>query len=111
MDTSAWLLLAVFLGLLFAAAWPLGHVLAVVAEGRLPRALAPVARVEGALYRLAGVDASAGMGWKPYALALIAFNAVGLVAVYALQRLQGGLPLNPEAPTADTETQPIDVIE
>ena len=38
---------------------------------------------ERALYRLAGVDASAGMGWSTYALALIAFNVLGVVAVYA----------------------------
>jgi K+-transporting ATPase ATPase A chain len=44
---------------------------------------------------VAGVDASAGMGWRQYALALIVFNFLGFLAVYALQRLQGALPLNP----------------
>ena len=97
MSSQAWLQLAVFLVLLAAAAWPLGRWLVAVAEGRLPGALSAVVRAERGLYRLAGVDAEAGMGWKAYALGLIAFNAVGVLAVYALQRLQGLLPLNPQA--------------
>jgi K+-transporting ATPase ATPase A chain len=35
------------------------------------------------------------MKWPHYALALLAFNALGALLVYALQRLQFGLPLNP----------------
>jgi K+-transporting ATPase ATPase A chain len=95
MTAEAWMLLAAYLGLLFLLAWPLGRWLAAVAEGRLPRWMAAFAAAERGLYRLAGVDASAGMGWRQYALALLALNAVGLVVVYALQRLQGVLPLNP----------------
>jgi K+-transporting ATPase ATPase A chain len=52
-------------------------------------------KVEAPLYRLAGTSADANMKWSQYALALLAFNALGLVAVYALQRLQVWLPLNP----------------
>ena len=37
------------------------------------------------------------MGWKTYAIAMLLFNAVGMLFVYALQRLQGSLPLNPQA--------------
>jgi K+-transporting ATPase ATPase A chain len=37
------------------------------------------------------------MNWKTYAVALILFNGLGLVAVYGLQRLQAFLPLNPQA--------------
>ncbi|MGE0674398.1 MAG: potassium-transporting ATPase subunit KdpA [Methylibium sp.] len=96
MNSQAWIQLAVFLALLMLLAWPLGRWLAAVAEGRLPRALAPLRRAEAALYRAAGIDAAAGMGWKAYALALLAFNALGTLVVYALQRLQGGLPLNPQ---------------
>jgi K+-transporting ATPase ATPase A chain len=96
MNSQAWIQLAVFLTLLMLLAWPLGRWLAIVAEGRLPQGLAPFCRAETALYRAAGIDAAAGMGWKAYALALLAFNALGTLAVYALQRLQGGLPLNPQ---------------
>ena len=96
MNAQAWIQLGVFLALLMLLAWPLGRWLAAVAEGRLPQALAPLCRAETALYRAAGIDAAAGMDWKAYALALLAFNALGTLAVYALQRLQGGLPLNPQ---------------
>ena len=36
------------------------------------------------------------MDWKTYALAFLLFNLLGLLVVYALQRLQGVLPLNPQ---------------
>jgi K+-transporting ATPase ATPase A chain len=95
MNTQAWILLVAYLGVLLLLAWPLGKWLVAVADGRLPRWMAPLEAAERGLYRLAGVDASAGMGWRQYALALIVFNFLGVLAVYALQRLQGVLPLNP----------------
>jgi K+-transporting ATPase ATPase A chain len=95
MGTQAWALLAAYLGVLAMLAWPLGNWLAAVADGRFPRWMAPFVAVERGLYRLAGVDASAGMGWRQYAIALVVFNFLGVLAVYALQRLQGVLPLNP----------------
>ena len=95
MNTQAWILLAAYLGVLLALAWPLGKWLVAVADGRFPRWMAPFEAVERGLYRLAGVDASAGMGWRQYAIALIVFNFLGVLAVYALQRFQGVLPLNP----------------
>ena len=95
MSAQAWTLLGVFLVVLVLLAWPLGRWLAAVAEGRLPHGMAPLAAAERGLYRLAGVDAQASMGWKSYALALLCFNGLGFVVVYALQRLQAVLPLNP----------------
>jgi K+-transporting ATPase ATPase A chain len=49
---------------------------------------------------MAGVDASAGMGWRQYAIAIVVFNFLGVLAVYAIQRLQGVLPLNPAGMSA-----------
>ncbi len=96
MPTSqAWLQLAVYLALLAAIAWPMGAWLAAVAEGRLPRWLAPAVKLEGLVYRAAGIDAAESTSWRRYAMATVAFNVVGVFAVYALQRLQGLLPLNP----------------
>lgn len=92
MSTSAWGLLALFLAVLLAAAWPLGIWLARLSAGRLP---AWMHRVEAPLYRLAGTSPDQPMNWKQYALSLLAFSALGLLVVYALQRLQAGLPLNP----------------
>jgi K+-transporting ATPase ATPase A chain len=60
----------------------------------LDRVLGPVERV---LYRVCGVHPVETMGWRGYAAAMLALNALGLLMVYALQRLQGWLPLNPQA--------------
>lgn len=92
MNASGWMLLAVFAALVLAIAWPLGGYIVRVVDGRV-RCVAPIERV---LFRVAGVDPGAESGWLRYALGLLLFNAIGLVAVYALQRLQGVLPLNPQ---------------
>ena len=92
MSSASWGLLAIYLGVLLLAAWPLGIWLARISSGTLP---AWMQRLEAPLYRLAGTSADKSMNWWQYALALLAFNAVGLLAVYALQRFQAVLPLNP----------------
>ncbi|MGZ8259151.1 MAG: potassium-transporting ATPase subunit KdpA, partial [Caldimonas sp.] len=92
MTAHAWTLLAAFSAVLLLLAMPLGRYIATVMDGRLAFA----ARVETPLYRLCGVKPDAEMGWLPYTLALLLFNGIGLVAVYALQRLQLWLPLNPQ---------------
>ncbi len=97
MDASAWGLLALYLVLLAAAAWPLGLWMHRLLDGRHPLWMQ---RLEAPLLRLAG-----GRGeqdWRAYALALLAFNALGVLALYALQRLQHLLPLNPAGITAPT---------
>jgi K+-transporting ATPase ATPase A chain len=86
--THAIVSLTVFLAVLLALAWPLGQYMArVYTKERMP--------LERGFYRLAGVEANQDMDWKQYAWAVLLFNLVGLLAVYALQRLQGLLPLNP----------------
>ena len=92
MSTTSWGLLALYLGLLLVAAWPLGIWLARISSGKLP---VWMQRVEVPLYRLAGTSAEKSMNWSQYALALLAFNVLGVFVVYALQRLQIWLPLNP----------------
>ena len=51
--------------------------------------------LERLIYRLCGVRADQEMGWKVYALAMLLFNVAGVLVVYAVQRVQGVLPLNP----------------
>ena len=98
MPSSQYLVqLAVFFVVLALLAWPLGKWLAAVADGRLPRWMKPFVALERALYRLAGVDAAESTSWKRYALAVVAFNVLGVLVVYGLQRLQAVLPLNPQA--------------
>lgn len=97
MDTSAWSLLGLFLIVLGVLAWPLGKWLAAVCDGRLPRWMHAI---EKPLYKLAGVAPDQMMHWRSYALALLAFNAIGAFFVYGLQRLQHLLPLNPQGMAA-----------
>lgn len=94
MTSSSWGLLALFLGLLLVLSWPLALWVSRLASGQLP---AWMHRVEAPLYKLAGTSADKSMPWGEYALAVLAFNVLGVAAVYALQRLQVWLPLNPAA--------------
>ncbi len=93
MSSNAWILLAVYLLVLLAAAWPLGGWLARLAQGDVPGWMR---RVEAPLYKLAGTDPTQSMHWAHYTLALLAFNTLGALVVYALQRWQVWLPLNPQ---------------
>ena len=51
-------------------------------------------RVERLLYRVAGVDPDAEQRWPVYARAVLGFSFVSVLLLYALQRLQGLLPLS-----------------
>ncbi|NMM25800.1 MAG: potassium-transporting ATPase subunit KdpA [Glaciimonas sp.] len=96
MATQSFLLLAAFLGVLLALAYPVGVYLAKVGESTQIRGLGWLAKAENLLYRLAGISPESGMGWKSYAIALLVFNGIGTLFVYALQRLQAWLPGNPQ---------------
>ncbi len=93
MTNHAWLLLGLYLAILLLLAKPLGLYIAHVMEGRLDFATP----IESFVCRLCGIRPHEEMGWLKYALAVVLFNALGLFAVYALQRLQLWLPLNPQA--------------
>jgi potassium-transporting ATPase potassium-binding subunit len=97
MTTQSVVLLGVFLVVLMALAYPLGIVLARVGDGGAVPGLGWLAKVERLFYRAAGVQTDAAMGWKSYASALLVFNGIGALFVFAVQRLQGWLPLNPQA--------------
>jgi K+-transporting ATPase ATPase A chain len=93
MTNLAWANLALYLAVTLLLAWPLARWITALAQGRVPRW---IAAIERPLFRLAGIRSDEGMGWKQYAVALLVFNFIGVLAVYALQRLQGVLPLNPQ---------------
>ena len=96
MSTSAWMQLVAFLAVLLLLAWPLASAIGALMAGRFGWGR----HVEAPLYRLAGIDPDRGQGWLAYAVGLLVFNGLGVLAVYALQRLQGALPLNPQAMSA-----------
>jgi K+-transporting ATPase ATPase A chain len=94
--TLFFLMLAAFLGMTLLCVKPLGSYMADVMEGKSNFARRVGGPVEGLLYRVSGVDARNEMAWPQYAAALLLFNVLGAVIVYALQRLQFWLPLNPQ---------------
>ncbi|TFW32220.1 potassium-transporting ATPase subunit KdpA [Massilia horti] len=96
MDSRVITLLVLFLVALLALSWPLGALLARVAEGGPLPGFGWLNHAENALYRVAGVRFEQGMGWKDYALALLVFNTLGAFVVYLLQRVQAWLPFNPQ---------------
>jgi K+-transporting ATPase ATPase A chain len=96
MTANDFLQLALFLVVLLLLVTPLGAYMALVFADQPNRVTRIGAPVERLVYRLCGVDAAEDMGWKRYALGMLAFNVLGMLAVYLLQRLQAWLPLNPQ---------------
>lgn len=95
MTFAGWLQILLVLAAVLAAAWPLGFFIARVFSGKSTFLTPAVAPVERRLYSLAGIDRSKEQSWLQYTLAMLAFSAAGFVSLYAMQRLQSFLPLNP----------------
>jgi potassium-transporting ATPase potassium-binding subunit len=101
MTFNAALQVACYLAALLLLVKPLGGYMACVYNGERTLLTPVCGAVERLLYRLAGVKPGPDnahdneMSWRQYALAVLAFNGLGLLAVYLLQRLQAVLPLNP----------------
>jgi K+-transporting ATPase ATPase A chain len=87
--------LSLYVVALLLLAKPLGAYMARVYQGEpigLDRVLGWLERL---IYRVAGVRPDEEMGWKRYTIGMLLFNFAGIMVVYALQRVQGVLPLNP----------------
>lgn len=96
MTVIGWLQILVFLGLILAATKPMGWYMARVFE-REKTFLDPVLRpVERLLYRLTLVDENHEMRWTEYAVAMLLFSGVSMLALYVIQRAQALLPWNPQ---------------
>ena len=102
MNAAGSLQLALYVAVLLLCVKPLGAYMAAVYEGRALRAQRVGGWLERLVYRGAGVDPARPMTWIDYALAMLWFNLAGALVVYALQRFQAFLPLNPQAMTAVT---------
>ncbi|HEV8427828.1 MAG TPA: potassium-transporting ATPase subunit KdpA [Pyrinomonadaceae bacterium] len=96
MTLNGWLQIALFFGLILLVTKPLGIFITHIFN-RERTFLDPVAApVERLIYRLTRVDANREMRWTEYAAAMLLFSAVSMLVLYALQRLQGLLPFNPQ---------------
>jgi potassium-transporting ATPase potassium-binding subunit len=96
MTVVGWSLIAIVLALVLACAIPLSAYVAKVMAGERTFLSPIVQPIERAFYRLAGVDEAGEQSAYVYTLALVAFSIAGFLSLYALQRLQNVLPLNPQ---------------
>lgn len=95
MDMMGLLQVVFYIAAVLALALPVGVHMTAVYEGRRTILSPLVGRVERFVYRAGGIEPGHEMSWKRYVLAVLLFNAAGLLTVYILQRCQGILPLNP----------------
>jgi K+-transporting ATPase ATPase A chain len=95
MNIYGWLQVLLFLVALIGLAKPLGSYMARVYEGERTFLYPLFGPMERIIYRAGGIHPDTDMNWKQYAWALLLFNMLGFLAVYALQRFQSWLPLNP----------------
>src|SRR4051794_28142994 len=96
MTANGWAQIALYLIIVVVLTKPVGRYMTDVFHGERTL-LSPVLRpIEVCLYRLAGVEERAEQHWITYAVAMLLFSVVGMVALYALQRLQNILPFNPQ---------------
>jgi K+-transporting ATPase ATPase A chain len=97
MTIIGWIQILVYALVILALTKPLGVYMYRVFEGErqpLPRFFGSIER---ATYRLCGVDPRIEQTWSQYTVALLVFSALGVLVTYAIQRLQGVLPFNPQA--------------
>ncbi len=96
MNVPGFIQIALFLALLLLLARPFGAYMARVFSGErtvLSPILGPVERI---VYRICGVDPATEQRWTAYTAGMLLFSLVSMLALYAIQRLQGVLPLNPQ---------------
>ncbi len=96
MTVIGWLQITVVFAAVLIAARPLGLYMARVFKGERTLLTLILGPVENTVYNIAGINASKEQTWLNYALAMLVFNAAGFLLLYALMRLQSGLPLNPQ---------------
>ena len=96
MTVSGWAMILLFTALFVALAKPMGAWLYALYGGQKMPGGWVMVPVERGFYRLAGVDPAREQSWVGYAAALVVFNVAGMLLLFAILKLQGGLPLNPQ---------------
>jgi len=100
MTLNGWFQIALFCAIVVLLTRPVGGYMARLFAGERTL-LSPVLRpIEIGLYRLAGVDERTEQHWLPYTAAMLVFNLACFASLYALLRIQGLLPFNPQGMTA-----------
>ena len=100
MTFLGWAQIALYCLIIVGLTRPLGGYMTRLFAGERTLLSPVLGPVERGFYRAAGVDERSEQHWVTYGLAMLAFNALGFLLLYALQRLQGVLPLNPQGMAA-----------
>ncbi|WP_294261498.1 potassium-transporting ATPase subunit KdpA [uncultured Sphingomonas sp.] len=96
MTFAGWALILGFVAILLALTKPVGAWLFALYEGRRTPLHLVLGPIERGFYKLAGIDPDAEQSWRAYALHMLLFNFVLMAFTYAVLRLQGVLPGNPQ---------------
>src|SRR3954469_7879869 len=96
MTFNGWLQIAIYAALVILITKPFGGYMTRVFEGQRTPLSFVLRPVERGIYRLCGTSEREEQHWLGYAIAMLAFSFAGFVVLYALQRLQGMLPFNPQ---------------
>jgi potassium-transporting ATPase potassium-binding subunit len=96
MTINGFLQIFMYLTVLIVMVKPLGWYMARVYEGEIPSFVRWLQPAENFFYRLCGIDSKQEMRWTSYAIAMLWIALLSTVVVYAMQRLQSLLPLNPQ---------------
>jgi K+-transporting ATPase ATPase A chain len=96
MTFNGWIQIALYCAILIAITKPLGGYLARIFSGERTFLSPVLGWLERGIYRLSGVNPNEEQNWLGYAMAMLAFSIAGFVVLYAIQRLQGVLPFNPQ---------------
>jgi K+-transporting ATPase ATPase A chain len=96
MTPNGWLQILLFFAVVLMVTKPIGVFMAKVFS-RERTFLDPIMRpVERLLYKLTRVDENHEMRWTEYSIAMLLFSAVSMLLLYVLERVQQGLPFNPQ---------------
>ena len=96
MTANGWFQILLFFGLVLLVTKPIGIFMTRVFN-RERTFMDPVLRpVERLLYLVTGVDENHEMRWTEYAISMLLFSLVSMIVLYAMERLQGYLPFNPQ---------------
>src|ERR1700761_9024308 len=96
MTANGWFQVFFFFALVLVCAKPLGLYMARVFERERTWADVVFRPVERLIYRLTGIDETHEMAWTEYAVMMLLFSLVTMLATYAIVRLQHILPFNPQ---------------
>jgi potassium-transporting ATPase potassium-binding subunit len=103
MTALGWIQILLFCAIIVAITPVLGAYMTRVFNGEHTFLSIILRPVEHAIYKIAGVDERREQNWLMYTIGMLLFHVGGFLILYALMRLQAGLPFNPAEQSAVAE--------